>query len=99
MSLALGIVVFLALLAVWALAWRNHPALAFGMAIGILISWLAAAFIGDISMEHVPLWLPPLPFALVAITLIGFGVLAWFWGQPSDDARSHSPQSGPHHRH
>jgi hypothetical protein len=32
-------------------------------------------------MEEVPLWLPPLPFALVAVTLFVFGLLAWFWSE------------------
>jgi hypothetical protein len=29
-------------------------------------------------MNHVPLWLPPLPFAVIALTLLGFGIWAWF---------------------
>jgi hypothetical protein len=32
-------------------------------------------------MEEIPVWLPALPFALVAATLFGFGLLAWFWSE------------------
>jgi len=43
----------------------------------LLVAWLARPF----ELEHIPIWLPPLPFALVAVTLFVFGVLAWFWGE------------------
>jgi hypothetical protein len=29
-------------------------------------------------MHHVPVWLPALPFAAVALTLFSLGVWAWF---------------------
>jgi hypothetical protein len=29
-------------------------------------------------MHDVPLWLPPLPFAVIALTLLSLGVWAWF---------------------
>jgi hypothetical protein len=32
-------------------------------------------------MHDVPVWLPPLPFAVVALTLFGFGIRAWFSGK------------------
>jgi hypothetical protein len=34
-------------------------------------------------MHEIPVWLPPLPFAVIACTLFFFGGLAWWWG--SDD--------------
>ena len=33
------------------------------------------------GMQRMPIWVPALPFALVAISLFGFGLLAWFWGE------------------
>jgi hypothetical protein len=32
-------------------------------------------------MNHVPIWLPPLPFAVIALTLLGLGIWAWFQGE------------------
>ena len=36
-----------------------------------------------------PVWVPALPFALIALALFAFGLLAWFWGdeQPRSFAR------------
>jgi hypothetical protein len=78
MSLILAMVLFVALLAIWVMAWRSQPVLACGIGIGILIAWAITAMFGDISFETIPLWLPPLPFAAVAVALIVFGALAWF---------------------
>lgn len=90
MAWFLGIAGFLVLLAAWAVAWRNHPNLAFGIAIGIMIGWVLAALSGPVSLDHIPIWLPPLPFAVVAVTLITLGVIAW---QLDDDDE---PASAPH---
>jgi hypothetical protein len=98
MTLGLAVVLFLALLAAWAMAWRNNPALAIGIGIGILVSWAGVGLLGDLSVQTIPLWLPPLPFAVVAVTLIGFGALAWFWGTRADESRSPPGSAGPPHR-
>lgn len=92
MAWAIGITGFLVLLAVWAAAWRNHPPLAFGIAIGIMIGWVLAAIFGAVKLDHIPVWLPPLPFAVVATTLIGLGAIAW---RLDDD----EPTSSPHDTH
>jgi hypothetical protein len=73
MALLLSIIGLLAFLALWTMAWRNRPILAFGIFLGFLIR--------PPDIQHIPLWLPPLPFAVVAITLLYFGVLAWWWGR------------------
>jgi hypothetical protein len=31
-------------------------------------------------MEHIPLWLPPLPMATVALVLFVYGALVWIRG-------------------
>ncbi len=90
MGWVFGIIGFMVLLGVWALAWRNHPNLAFGIAIGITIGWVLAAIAGPVKLDHIPIWLPPLPFAVVAVTLIALGLVAW---QLDDDA---APPSAPH---
>ena len=65
----------------WVLAWRYQRRFAVGTVVGavlaLLVAWLARPF----ELQHIPLWLPPLPFELVAVTLFVFGVLAWFWGE------------------
>ena len=77
------VVVFLAFLILWGFAWRNQTRLAFGIFIGIGVGWLVAALSGPIAMDHIPLWLPPLPFAVVALGLFIFGAAAWFLGGKS----------------
>jgi hypothetical protein len=77
MGWALGIGSFLILVVVWALAWRRQPSLAFGITLGIVIGWVLAALAGPVKLDHIPIWLPPLPFAVVAVTLIVLGIIAW----------------------
>lgn len=68
---------FLVLLAAWTAAWRSSPGLAFGIALGLLAGWVLAAMFGPLTLERIPVWLPPLPFAVVAVTLITLGIIAW----------------------
>jgi len=55
--------------------------MAIGALIGIPIGWV---FSGTVSsylagdMHEIPLWLPPLPFALVAVLLLVVGAVIWF---------------------
>ena len=81
MTQILWIVVVLALLLLWRLAWRSQPLLAVGIGIGVLLGWVVGVTVEAPSLEDIPLWLPPLPFAVVAIALFFFGVLAWFLGE------------------
>jgi hypothetical protein len=34
-------------------------------------------------MHSIPIWLPPLPFAVIALTLLSLGIWAWFSGEHS----------------
>jgi hypothetical protein len=99
MKLAIAIIIFIALLIMWRMAWRTRPILGLGMTIGVLLAGIIAAVVGqpDISLENFPIWLPPLPFATVAVTLLIFGILAWVWGDDEQGAGKH--ESAPPHSH
>ena len=75
---SIAIVAILALL--WAGLWRIHTLLAFGVLLGLPVAWILSRPLAPYltGMEHVPLWLPPLPFALVALALLVLGALSWF---------------------
>ena len=75
---------FICFLLLWGLTWRSQPKLAFGILIGLSIGAFAAGWIGPFeSLSDVPLWLPPLPFAVVAAGLMIYGGLVW-WRLDSD---------------
>ncbi len=99
MRLALAIVILAALLLMWRVAWRTRPILGLGMTIGVLLAGIIAAVVGrpDLSLENFPLWLPPLPFATVAVTLLIFGILAWIWDDDAPGGDKH--ESAPPHSH
>jgi hypothetical protein len=66
----------------WFFAWQRGSYLARGIAIGAVLVLVAQPVIrAASSLDHMPLWGPALPFALIAVTLFGFGLLAWFWGE------------------
>jgi len=73
-----GLLLFLAL---WGAAWRKQPNLAFGIFIGVVIAAVVAALVRPFDMHNLPIWLPPLPFAVVAVSLLCFGIRAWFLGR------------------
>ena len=77
----LGWVIVVAILALlWAGLWRINTLLGFGILLGLPIAWLLSRPLAPYltGMEHVPLWLPPLPFAIVALALLALGALSWF---------------------
>ena len=65
----------------WVVAWRHQRRFAVGTVVGALVAMLAVWLVRPFELTHIPIWLPPLPFALVAVTLFVFGALAWFWGE------------------
>ena len=75
-----SIIAFLVFLVLWGLAWRNQIKMAFGIFIGIVVGVIAAMAMGPIEIEEIPIWLPATPFAVVAIALLIFGILAWVVG-------------------
>ena len=75
---------FVVFLLMWALMWRGQPKLAFGILVGLIFGAILARFIGPFeSIMDVPIWLPPLPFAVVALGLMAYGGLVW-WGLDAD---------------
>lgn len=74
--------VLLSGLLLWYFAWQRGSQVARGIAIGAVLVLVGGPVIrAASSLDHVPIWAPALPFALISITLFGFGLLAWFWGE------------------
>jgi hypothetical protein len=74
--------VLLGCLLLWVRAWQRGSRFATGLAIGAALALVGVPVVRSIaSMEHFPVWVPALPFAVIAITLFAFGLLAWFWGE------------------
>ena len=78
--------------AIWGLLWSGSQEFSLGALLGALLAWIVLRFmIPDVtSMEDIPLWLPPLPMATVALILFVWGALVWFRGnealpQPKKD--------------
>ena len=89
-----GVVVCLLL---WGALWKRNLVMAFGVLFGFLLAWLISYALKPFvtGMETIPVWLPPLPLATVALTLFIYGGLVWFRGneglskKPSDDDQHH----------
>jgi hypothetical protein len=82
----------------WGAMWKNYTKMAFGALIGLPIGWFAAGpahsyLIGE--MEDIPLWLPPLPFAIVASLLLVVGIVIWF--RPDPPASKNEDHSSDSH--
>ena len=76
----LGLLLCLGLLVV---VWRKRPFLGAGIFIGVAVASVVMAVLPAFDGGDVPIWLPALPFAVVAVTLFSFGILAWRWGDKS----------------
>jgi hypothetical protein len=70
----------LAVIALLVAALGKRTEFAIGIAIGLGLAGVAAVAVPSFNVQTMPIWLPALPFALVAVTLLFFGVLAWWWG-------------------
>lgn len=92
----LAVIAVLALL--WAGLWRISTFLGFGILLGLPVAWLLSRPLAPYltGMEHVPIWLPPLPFALVALALLVLGALSWFRAS-SAPGPADSPEESDQH--
>jgi hypothetical protein len=71
-----GVAVFVLL---WGKLWKVLPAAGFGVLIGLPLAWLLSFFITPYitGTKVIPVWLPPLPIACIALTLFVIGVIVW----------------------
>jgi hypothetical protein len=50
-------------------------------------------------MTPIPLWLPPLPIAIIATTLFVFGTITWFRADKLPPPRQRDEEHGHDHAH
>jgi len=83
------------LVLIWGRLWMRNLELALGILIGLPLAWLASKFLTPYltGMEEIPVWLPPLPIAIVATLLFIKGALVWIRG---NDAL---PKGAPEQEH
>lgn len=87
----IGVAIFIL---IWGKLWRVLPAAGFGVLIGLPLAWIASLLITPYitGMKSIPVWLPPLPLAIIAVTLFVFGVVTWLRADkltPLNDADAH----------
>ena len=84
--------VLLGCMLLWIRSWQRGSQLATGAIIGVVLA-LGAVFLFRAigAADSMPVWLPALPFALIATVLFAFGLLAWRWG---DEQPDRIPESG-----
>jgi len=94
----LGVAVFVFL---WSALWRVQPKAAFGVLLGLLLAWIFSRLITPYvtGMTPIPLWLPPLPIAIIALTLFVFGTITWFRADNLPPPRQRDDDHGHDHAH
>jgi hypothetical protein len=97
--MALWLILIAACCLIWAGIWKSNLILALGVLVGVLLAWLLSYLIEPYlvtrSMENVPVWLPPLPMATVAVTLLVYGAIIWIRG--NDALPKPKPKDTEHH--
>lgn len=97
----IGVAVFILL---WGKLWKVLPAAGFGVLIGLPLAWIASILLTPYvtGMKEIPVWLPPLPLVIVALTLFVFGVIVWFRADklgPPKQAETHDEHEPGHGHH
>jgi hypothetical protein len=96
----IGVAVFMTL---WGALWRSSPKAAYGVVWGFLLAlgvyWIFSVQLKEYvtGMHEIPIWLPPLPIAVIVIALFWFGIKHWLYAvnlpppreQESDDHHGH----------
>lgn len=78
---------------IWGLLWNSNTKFAFGVLPGVFIGWLLSLVLPNLLTtettgmheELIPVWLPPLPLALIALGLFVWGVMIWVRAGKSSD--------------
>jgi ABC-type sulfate transport system permease component len=83
-----------ACLLIWGSLWQRNLALAFGVLIGVLLAWLLSYFLEPYvtGMAEIPVWLPALPLATVAVILFVYGAVVWFRGNARLPQKKHDDE-------
>ena len=99
----LGVAVFVV---IWSGLWKTQPKAAFGVLLGLLVAWILSRLLTPyvIGMTPIPVWLPPLPLAIIALTLFVFGTVTWLRADrlppPRDRGDDHDAHGDGHdHAH
>ena len=84
---------------IYGLIWQANLVLAFGILIGLVLAWFASFLLDPYvtGMEEIPLWLPPLPMATVAVVLFVYGAIVWIRGNDSLSKKKSKPSDDEHH--
>jgi hypothetical protein len=83
---------------IWGRLWQTQPKTAFGVLLGLPLAWILSLLLRPYltGMEAIPVWLPALPLAIIALTMLISG--AWIWlradrfpqAQPADEHSDHA---------
>ena len=65
---------------IWGALWKRNLSLAGGVLVGVLLAWILSYFLKPYvtGMETIPIWLPPLPLATIAVALFVYGAITFF---------------------
>jgi len=94
--LLIGVV---ASLLIWGAIWKKNLVLGFGVLIGVLIAWILSYSLEPYvtGMKEIPVWLPPLPLATIALVLFIYGALVWIRGTEGLPKVKHKDDTDAHH--
>ena len=83
---------------IWGTLWKRNIIMASGILVGFLLAWLLSYLIKPYvtGMETIPVWLPPISLATVAIVLFVYGALVWIRG---NDALPKKKPDSSHDKH
>jgi hypothetical protein len=70
------------LVLIWGQLWKRSLELALGILVGLPLAWIFSKLLSPYltGMEEIPVWLPPLPIAIIATLLFIKGALVWIRG-------------------
>src|SRR5262245_5423163 len=94
----LGVTVFVLLLGA---LWKASPKAGLGALVGVGVAWVLSLFMTPYvtGMAEIPLWLPPLPIAIIALSLFYFGIRTWLRADnlPPPPPQEEEPHAHGHH--